>query len=245
MSLPCDEQDKALFQASTEITIGNWKKAIFWQGRWLQGKAPKDIAPLLYNLAHFKRRTVEKELSNNNWIPSVWYISTREQLLQFVNLWSMLRNVSLNPLAKDEIRWEWTPNGVYTVVLAYKIQFQGSHAPFKVGKLWKASVEPKVKVFGWSAMHQRILTANILASRGLQHSPSYPLCNSNPEDARYLLINCNFAQEVLWLLWSWFDFQGRPTTCSMRSDLASWLAANAARVMPANIRLATRILLYS
>jgi hypothetical protein len=30
---------------------------------WLQGKPPKDIALLLYNLAHFKRRIVEKELS--------------------------------------------------------------------------------------------------------------------------------------------------------------------------------------
>jgi hypothetical protein len=47
----------------------------------------------------------------------------------------MLRNVSLNPLAKDEIRWKWMPNGEYTAASAYEIQFQGSHAPFEVGKL--------------------------------------------------------------------------------------------------------------
>jgi hypothetical protein len=172
-------------------------------------------------------------------------ISTREQLLQFVNLWTMLRHVCLNPLAKDGIRWKWTLNGEYTAASAYKIQFQGSHAPFQVGKLWKARVEPKVKVFGWTAMHQRILTADNLASRGLQHDPSCPLCNSSPEDARHLLINCNFAREVLRLLWPWFDFQGSPTICSMSSDLASWLAANAAMAQPANVRLATEILLYS
>jgi hypothetical protein len=28
---------------------------------------------------------------------------------------------------------------------------------------------------------------------------------------------CNFAREVLRLPWSWFDFQGRPTTCSLWS----------------------------
>jgi hypothetical protein len=60
----------------------------------------------------------------------VWHISTREQLLQFVDLWTMLRNESLNPLEKDEIQWKWTPHGEYTAASAYRIQFQGSNAPF-------------------------------------------------------------------------------------------------------------------
>jgi hypothetical protein len=192
-----------------------------------------------------RRRSVEKEPKNNNWIQSVRCISTRKQLLQFINLWSMLRNVSLNPLAKDEIRWKWMPNGEYTAASAYEIQFQGSHAPFEVGKLWKASVEPKVKVFEWMAMHQRILTADNQALRGLQHNPSCPLCNSNPEDARHLLINCTFAQEVHQLVWSWFHFQGTPTNYPMRADPARWLAASATRAKPAKAHLATRILLYS
>jgi hypothetical protein len=58
MSLPCDKQDHALFQASTEIKLVNEKKATFSHDKWLEGKAPKDLAPHLYNLAHFKRRTV-------------------------------------------------------------------------------------------------------------------------------------------------------------------------------------------
>jgi hypothetical protein len=106
-------------------------------------------------------------------------------------------------------------------------------------------VELKVKVFVWTAMHQRILTADNLASRGLQHNPSYPLCNSNPEDARHLLINCTFAREVHRLVWSWFHFQGTPTNCLTHSDPARRLVASATRAKPANVCLATRILLYS
>jgi hypothetical protein len=68
LALPCDEQDKTLFQASTEISTGNGKKASFWHDNWLQGKSSKDISPLLFKLAHFKKRTVEKELLNSNWI---------------------------------------------------------------------------------------------------------------------------------------------------------------------------------
>jgi hypothetical protein len=49
-----------------------------------------------------------------------------------------------------------------------------------------------------------------LASRGMQPNPLCPLCDSGPEDAKHLLINCNFTREVIRLLWSWFHLQGSP-----------------------------------
>jgi hypothetical protein len=66
MTLPCDEHDQALFQASTEIKLGNGRKVIFWYDKWLDSKVPKEIALLLYRLAHSKRRSVTNELQNNN-----------------------------------------------------------------------------------------------------------------------------------------------------------------------------------
>jgi hypothetical protein len=33
----------------------------------------------------------------------------------------MLRNVSLESAARDEIQWKWTPNGEYSAASAYKI----------------------------------------------------------------------------------------------------------------------------
>jgi hypothetical protein len=71
MSLPCDDQDMSLFQVSTIIKLGDGKKAKFWQDKWLDGDTPKDITPHLFALAHFKQRTVEKELQNKNWIRAV------------------------------------------------------------------------------------------------------------------------------------------------------------------------------
>jgi hypothetical protein len=106
-------------------------------------------------LAHFKNRKVEKELHNSKWIQGVWCISTREELSQFMELWSMLRNVALNLESRDEIKWKWTLNGEYTTTSAYKIQFQGSHTPFQIDSLWKARVEPKVKTFTWTTMHKK------------------------------------------------------------------------------------------
>jgi hypothetical protein len=69
---------------------------MFWHDRWLQGLASKDIAPNLFNLAHFKKRTVQKELQKTNWVYAVWHISTEVELREFINLWQLLRGVTLN-----------------------------------------------------------------------------------------------------------------------------------------------------
>jgi hypothetical protein len=42
------------------------KKLIFLHDKWLEGMAPIDVAPNLYKKAHFKKRTVAKELWNKN-----------------------------------------------------------------------------------------------------------------------------------------------------------------------------------
>jgi hypothetical protein len=61
-----DKLDKHLFFCSTTIQIVDGKNTPFWKARWLQGLAPKDLAPNLYKLARFKSRSVHTELTNLN-----------------------------------------------------------------------------------------------------------------------------------------------------------------------------------
>jgi hypothetical protein len=110
--------------------------------------APMDIAPILYRKALFKKRSVARELLNKSWMLTARHISSREELFDFVNLWALLRNVHLNEVEHDSIRWRWLDYGEFSMTSEYKIQFQGSCAPFKISHLWKAKAEPKVKVFG-------------------------------------------------------------------------------------------------
>jgi hypothetical protein len=42
-----DQIDRALFFTSTVITIGDGKSTLFWKARWLNGVAPKELAPNL------------------------------------------------------------------------------------------------------------------------------------------------------------------------------------------------------
>jgi hypothetical protein len=75
----------------------------FVHDKWLEGEAPKVIAPHLFALAHFKNRTVQKELQNNNWIRAVRHLSTSKELQEFINLWGQVRNIVLSISDSDKI----------------------------------------------------------------------------------------------------------------------------------------------
>jgi hypothetical protein len=57
-----DKADRALFFASTVISMGDGKNTPFWEANWLHGTSPKMLAPNLYKQAHYKYRIVHKEL---------------------------------------------------------------------------------------------------------------------------------------------------------------------------------------
>ena len=62
---PCSSHDHELFVAATKVNIGNGEKAIFWEPSWFDGMRPKDIAPLIFDIAKKKKCTVRKALEND------------------------------------------------------------------------------------------------------------------------------------------------------------------------------------
>jgi hypothetical protein len=51
MDLPRSNADHLLFNSSTTITLGDDAKTCFWHNNWLEGEAPKFLAPNLFQLA--------------------------------------------------------------------------------------------------------------------------------------------------------------------------------------------------
>jgi hypothetical protein len=52
---PCSEEDMNIFFAATTITLGNGKKTPFWFAPWLNGRAPKDVAPKIFEATKRKK----------------------------------------------------------------------------------------------------------------------------------------------------------------------------------------------
>jgi hypothetical protein len=117
-----DKKGRYLFFSSTIMIVGNGKNTLFWKSRWLNGLAPKETTPNLFQIARFKKRYVYKELLNNNWIRNLQNVQSLIQLEEFTNLFMTLSSISLNE-QNDEIRWRWIADGKYPVSFAYECQF--------------------------------------------------------------------------------------------------------------------------
>jgi hypothetical protein len=114
-----DAKDRHLFFYLTYMQVGNGKSTPFWELRWLDGRAPKDLAPHLYDIAKFKRRSIHDELRNDNWIRSLGHILNTHQIEEFTMLFMALNSVTLTN-QEDKITWKWTTDGKYSVASAYE-----------------------------------------------------------------------------------------------------------------------------
>jgi hypothetical protein len=91
-----DNVDRLLFFSSTTISVGNEKCTPFWEVRWLQGMAPKELAPSLFQVTKFKNRTIHAKLQNQSWIRNLKSIDSTTQVEEFVLLFMALEDVELN-----------------------------------------------------------------------------------------------------------------------------------------------------
>jgi len=196
--LPCDSSDRLLFAACTTITLGDGKKTKFWLSAWLHGRRPKDIAPNLYNLSRNKQWTVAEALQTNNWVRQIRNAHSlcTTHLAEFVQLWGLVQEVPLRNDQADDIKWKFSPAGVYSAKSAYKAQFLGSTAVPALSSIWKTWAPPKCKFFAWLIFQNRVWTADRLASRGWPHNTSCALCRQTMESALHLLAECRFTRRI-------------------------------------------------
>jgi hypothetical protein len=52
---PYSKEDMANFYAATTITVGNGARMPFWHAPWIDGRAPFDIAPLIFESSKHKK----------------------------------------------------------------------------------------------------------------------------------------------------------------------------------------------
>lgn len=123
MPTPCDEQDNELFAASTSVTIGDGRKALFWESPWACSSTLKAVAPNLFRHARKKKRTVAEALQDNKWIDDIRYNLTTALVTDFFKVFEIIwtSGITLTQDIEDNIRWKWTTSGVYTTKSAYQM----------------------------------------------------------------------------------------------------------------------------
>jgi hypothetical protein len=237
-----------LFYASTTISIGNGKIAPFWDSPWLNGRKPKDIAPLIFGVSSRKKWNVEQATRNNAWISKIKLEGnfTLTHLTEFISLWRELNEVTLREDVEDDIAWNLTSNGIYSTTSAYKAQFFGATSTIMNKLVWRVWAPPKMKFFAWLAIHNRLWTADRLDKRGWTNCGLCPLCKQTQETAAHLLSNCCFTKRLWGMVKDWLGIASIVTTEWM-DDIAlqSWWENMSATNVPNRKAMASLTILVS
>ena len=151
-----------------------------------------DIAPLIFKASTRKKWKVMEALRDNAWVSKIKLEEsfTMPHVHEFISLWGEIRNVQLQDEVEDSIVWNLTANGECTSASAYKAQFFGATSTHMNKTVWKNWATPKVKVFAWLAIQNRLWTADRLEKRGWENCGLCPLCKQTQETAVHLFSPC-------------------------------------------------------
>ncbi|KAG2640413.1 hypothetical protein PVAP13_2KG094016 [Panicum virgatum] len=211
MGTPCNETDKLLFAASTEIRIRDGQKIYFCESAWVAARRPKDIAPDLYSMSRRIASCMRPCQTTSGSGISQLAQTLACNIYSNLELWLALRETSLSPGTEETIRWKWTANGEYTAASAYRAQFLGSVKTDLHLLIWKPWAPPKV----W--------TSDRLATRGCPRNDVCPLCRTEPETAHHLLVTCRFTKRVWSLIAEWLHYQQlHPSLSGITRSVSEW-----------------------
>jgi hypothetical protein len=179
--LPCDDTDRALFAAATKVSVGDGRKAKFWESNWIGDQPLKYLAPNLFKYSKRKNRSVLEAITNDAWIEDIRGGVTIQLLQEYICVWEVLHNAGevIHEGAEDTILWRWSASGLYTAKSAYVMQF--------MGKTFSDSAE-----LVWKLGHR----GNTNSSRGCWHKIEYGrqiVCNAG---AGQITISANSVLEI-------------------------------------------------
>jgi hypothetical protein len=80
------------------------------------------LAPNLFKIARYKTRSVQTEISNQNWIRNLRDINSPTPIEEFTLLYMALVPIELSD-QQDAILWKWSTDGKYSAASVYECQW--------------------------------------------------------------------------------------------------------------------------
>ena len=226
---PCNTTDQLLFAASTTLTIGDGKRALFWSSAWLDGQRPCDVAPHLFAISRRKNRTLQQALLDNNWIRDInlqHHNFSAQHLAEYTHLWQATRRIILRMGTPDNLSWKFEENGEYTTSSAYHAQFIGATKNNFEALIWKPWAPPKCKFFSWLAIQNRVWTADRLEARRWPNQGTCTLCRLHAETGLHLFRDCRFTKRLWKEIATWTQNSNlHPSAWPHSETLENWWTA--------------------
>ncbi|KAJ4772002.1 RNA-directed DNA polymerase (reverse transcriptase)-related family protein [Rhynchospora pubera] len=126
-----------------------------------------------------------------------------------------------NPGLPQQLTWKWSTTGEYSSASSYRILADpGMRSPYHI-LLWKIKAPPKVRIFLWLILLDRILTQQNLARRNWPSITSCQCCSEGcMETSVHLFVHCTFAKQI----WTQLQIRFNLPLLAFTTDLpAFWL----------------------
>ncbi|KAJ3678037.1 hypothetical protein LUZ60_001840 [Juncus effusus] len=181
------------FLASTNVYIGNGNQTLLWQQNWM-GQTLQFKFPELFSFLENTDETVAEGLEN--WENTAFRGTlsvTAERQLQLLT--GHLQDVQMNQ-TEDQVVWRWENDGRFSIKSAYKIMSNGGLMHKDMQTLWRIKVPPKIKIFVWKAIRNRLPTVDNLQRRGVTTVNCCLLYKQQAETLDHLLALCAFTAQL-------------------------------------------------
>nr|AAL79728.1 hypothetical protein [Oryza sativa Japonica Group] len=144
LNIPVSLNERNFATASTVCVLGNGESILFWEDIWLEGSSIRCIAPAVWAAVPARlrrRRTVAEALQDRRWIRDCTGALGLQAILEYLQLWSILRSSVRLSDHPDSFIWKWEASGVYSSRSAYRALFLG-RVPFQSEPIWKTFAPP-------------------------------------------------------------------------------------------------------
>jgi hypothetical protein len=88
---------------------------------------------------------------------------------------------------------------------------------------WVWDLAPKIKLFTWLLLEDRILTWDNLQRRGWSGPSIFYLCLQMPETTFHLMVQCRFAQQVWSMIYKVLSLKTAWTGSTLTSCFEDWI----------------------
>jgi hypothetical protein len=159
--------------------IGNGSSVLFWKDFWVNGELMCDKYPRLFSYAQNEDISVASLVLSED-ISSCFALPLSVEAFQ--------------ELQEDQRVFVWGEK--YTSSRYYKFLFERVPRDKALNSIWTSKALPKLKVFLWLLMHDRLNTRDIMIRKHwkVDSGPECILCNSTSVETRnHLFFECEFA----------------------------------------------------
>lgn len=150
-----------MLAASLSVQVGDGASTKLWTDNWAPVGPLCCFGPAVFaaTLCSGRRRSLRDALLDNRWAMDITGALTTQVICEYLQVWALLRDVSLVSGQQDRFIWKWSASGTYSVASTYRAFLAGSTRMHGTKELWRTKAPPKVKLFFWLALHRRLWTA--------------------------------------------------------------------------------------